>query len=63
MKITNPPKLKWDTYKENLKKYIEANYSFVKELYLDLGVKSVRLLCYSEEFIPHIKKQMSYSVR
>ena len=45
---------------EKLLKYIKAGSSFEKTLFLDLGVKKVRLLCYSEEFIPHIEKQLTF---
>ena len=45
---------------EKLLKYIKAGSSFEKTLFLDLGVKKVRLLCYSEEYIPHIEKQLTF---
>lgn len=45
-----------------LLEYIKANSSYEKILYLDLGVKIVRLVCYSELFIPHIKKQFTYTL-
>ena len=48
---------------EKLLEYIKAGSSFEKTLYLDLGVKKIRLLCYSEEFIPHIKKQLTFVLR
>jgi len=63
MVIDNPTNEKMKEYYDNLLKYIEKEHSFVKTLYLDLGVKIVRLLCYSEEFIPHIEKQLDYTLR
>lgn len=63
MRIDNPTKEKLREYNDNLLKYIEKNNSLVKTLYLDLGVKTVRLFCYSEEFIPHIKKQLTYTLK
>ncbi len=45
-----------------LYEYIKENSSFEKTLYLDLGVKTVRLVCYSKEFIPHIEKQLTFSL-
>jgi hypothetical protein len=63
MRIDNPAKEKLKEYNDNLLKYIKANYSLVKTYYLDLGVKIIRLLCYSEEFIPHIQKQLTYTLK
>lgn len=62
MRIDNPAKEKLREYNDNLLKYIEANNNLVQTFYLDLGVKIVRLLCYSKEFIPHIEKQLDYSL-
>ena len=62
MRIDNPTKEKLKEYNTNLLKYIESNYSLFQTLYLDLGVKVVRLLCYSEEFIPLIQKQLTYTL-
>ena len=45
---------------EKLLEYIKAKSSYEKVLYLDLGVKKVRLVCYSELFLPHIEKQLTY---
>ena len=63
MKTENPEKENIVDYNTNLLRYIEANYNLVKTLYLDLGVCKVRLLCYSELFIPHIEKQLGYTAR
>ncbi len=63
MRIDNSTKEKLREYNDNLLNYIKSNNSLVKTLYLDLGVKIVRLLCYSEEFIPHIKKQLTYTLK
>lgn len=63
MRIDNPTKEKLREYNDNLLKYIQANNSLVRTFYLDLGVKIVRLLCYSEEFIPHIQKQLAYTLK
>ena len=61
MRIYNPAKEKLREYNDNLFKYIETNHSLVQTLYLDLGIKTVRVLCFSEAFIPHIEKQLSYT--
>lgn len=63
MRIDNLSKEKIREYNDNLLKHIETENRLVKTLYLDLGVKIVRLLCYSDEFIPHIEKQLSFSLR
>ena len=63
MQLNNPTKEKLREYSDNLLKYVEANNSLVRTFYLDLGVKTVRLLCFSEEFIPHIQKQLTYTLR
>ncbi|MBR1775772.1 hypothetical protein IJ750_01690 [bacterium] len=63
MKIENPTKEKLIEYNKNLREYIEKNNTLIKTLYLDLGVQTVRILCYSELFIPHIVKQLSYVLK
>ena len=44
-------------------KYIKESSSYFKTFYLDLGVKIVRVLCYSELFMPYIKKHLTYSIK
>ena len=63
MRINNPTKEKLREYNDNLFKYIKANNSLVKTFYLDLGVKTIRLLCFSESFISHIQKQLTYTLK
>ena len=48
---------------EVLLEYIKSKSLFAKILYVDLGVKIVRLICYNEQFIPHIEKQLTYTMR
>lgn len=62
MRIDNLTEEKLKEYNDNLFRYVETNYILAKTIYLDLGVKTVRLLCYSEEFIPHIHKQLGFSI-
>lgn len=47
----------------NIDKYIQEHFEqkFVK--YVDLGCKIVRLIGYSEEFLPHIEKQLTFGLR
>lgn len=47
---------------EELKEYIKLNYGTPKIVYLDMQVKRVRLLVYSEEFIPYIEYQIPYII-
>lgn len=48
-------------------KYLDARAAkgrepvFVK--YLDLGVRVVRLICYSDAFTPHVEKQLTWSLK
>ena len=63
IRIENPTKEKIKEYNNNLFNYIKSNNELVNTFYLDLGVKKVRVLNYSKEFIPHIKKQLAYIIR
>lgn len=56
-------KVQLNSYYENLYKYLEytCNYKSIK--YIDLGTHVVRLINYSEEFIPHIQKQLGYTLK
>ena len=42
--------------------YIKAESSYENTLFVALGVKKVRLICFSEQFIPHIEKQLTYTL-
>jgi hypothetical protein len=61
MKTLTKDDIKVKIRDEKLSEYIEKGSSFKKVVYLDLGVKKVKLVCYSELFIPHIQKQMTYT--
>ncbi len=63
MIIKDVSKEKLREYNDNLFSYVKSGNELCATLYLDLGIKVVRLLCYSELFIPHIQKQLSYTVR
>jgi len=63
MRINNPTKEKLREYNDNLLNYIKTNNSLIETFYFDMGVKTVRLLCYSEDFIPHIQKQLTYTLK
>ncbi|MDO5449144.1 MAG: hypothetical protein Q4F70_06015 [Clostridia bacterium] len=47
---------------KELKEYIEASYGKPETVYLDLQVKRVRLLVYSDEFNQHIENQIPYII-
>ena len=46
----------------NVQQYLEAkDIKWIK--YLDLGCKVVRLISYSEEFLSHVEKQLTFVLR
>ncbi len=63
MCIRTLSKVQLNSYYENLYKYIQdtCNYKSIK--YIDLGTHVVRLINYSEEFIPHLQKQLGYTLK
>lgn len=62
MRIENLEKEKLNTYFKNLDSYIKTRGAFWVK-YLDLGPKTVRLLGFCDEFLPHIEKQVPYILR
>ncbi|MBQ3641788.1 hypothetical protein II906_07700 [bacterium] len=54
---------KTKNYYEELMDSIKENSSFEKTLYLDLGVKVIRIICYSKSFISHIEKQLTFTLQ
>jgi hypothetical protein len=48
---------------EQIDSHIKQNNQLLWEKYIRLGSKTVRLLCYSQDFIPLIKKQLSYALK
>ena len=63
MIINNPTVDKIKEYNENLYKYIEKNNKLVETRYVDLGVKTLRILNYSKEFTHLMEKQLTYSIK
>lgn len=62
MQIKNLAKEEIRSYFQNIEKYLSnKDKKFIK--YLDLGCKVVRLIGYSEEFLPHIEKQLTFVLR
>lgn len=49
-------------YFEGVNKYLNNKAVYCTK-YIDLGCKTVRLICLSEKFVPHIKKQLTYSLK
>ncbi len=50
-------------YLQKIEAHIKQNHSLQWQKYVQLGSKIVKLVCYSKEFIPHIEKQLSYTLR
>ncbi len=50
-------------YNKKISNYITSNFKLVETKYIDLGVKTVRILNYSKEFTPHIEKQLTYVLK
>ncbi|MBQ2644353.1 hypothetical protein IJG14_02110 [bacterium] len=57
--MNNIPKIK--NYK-HLIEYIKSKSSYEKILYLDLGIKIVRVICYSEQFYSIVKKHLTLAI-
>ncbi len=60
MNFTNVPQEELSSYFTKINTYLESNFEIQWTKYLDLGVKKVRLISYSKEFLPHIERHMSY---
>jgi hypothetical protein len=52
-----------NSYLQEIDSRIKENNQLLCEKYVRLGSKTVRLLCYSKEFLPLIEKQLSYTLR
>lgn len=63
MQIKNTTSQQIKSYFNNLDEYIKTLGEPVWIKYLDLGVKVVRLISYSEEFKPHVEKQLTYVLK
>ena len=50
------------TSEKKLLEYIENKSQKPTTLYVDLAIKTVRIICYQDEFIPHLKKQLTYTL-
>ena len=54
---------KIDSYLSEIDARIKQNHQIVWEKYVQLGSRTVRLICYSKEFITPIERQLSYALR
>ncbi|MDY6363376.1 MAG: hypothetical protein SPL73_00635 [Cyanobacteriota bacterium] len=63
MRIDNPTKEEVKQFFDNLDNYLDKNYKVEYVKYLDLGVKTVKLICYSQDFIHLVEKQLNYVLR
>lgn len=50
-------------YLQEIKFHIKQHHKLLWERYVQLGSKTVKLLCYSKDFIPLIEKQLSYALK
>ena len=63
MRIDNPTAEEKQKIFNNIDNYLEQNYQVCYEKFLDLGVKTVRLICYSKDFIHLVEKQLNYVLK
>ena len=49
-------------YFSKIREYIKQNELFCTK-YIDLGVKVIRVLCYTQEVVPIMEKQLTYTLR
>ena len=63
MRIDNPTKEEVKQFFDNLDNYLDKNYKVEYVKYLDLGVKTVKVICYSQDFIHLVEKQLNYVLR
>jgi hypothetical protein len=61
MRIDNVNNKQLQNYYERLENHIDQSFICIK--YIDLGTHIVRLINYSQEFIPLIEKQLSYVLK
>jgi len=54
---------KVNSYLQKIDYYIKKNHDVTWEKYVSLGSKTVKLVCYSKDFIPLIEKQLSYALK
>lgn len=60
MRIDNPNAEEKQKIFNNIDNYLEQNYQVCYEKFLNLGVKTIRIICYSKDFIHLIEKQLNY---
>jgi len=56
VRIDNPTKEEVKQFFDNLDNYLDKNYKVEYVKYLDLGVKTVKVICYSQDFIHLVEK-------
>jgi hypothetical protein len=54
---------KINSYFKKIDSRIKKNHQLLWEKYVQLGSQAVKLVCYSQDFIPLIEKQLSYSLK
>lgn len=63
MRIDNPTSEELKKIFNNIDTYLDKNYNKIYIKYLDLGVKTVKVECYSEDFVHLVEKQLNYVLR
>src|SRR5574344_747684 len=63
MEVKNISKEMLKKYYKNLENYVKSNNDLKWVKYLDLGVKVIRLMSYSDEFTPLVEKQLTYTLK
>lgn len=61
--FTNKGHQEISSYIKKIDSYIKSNNQLHWQKYVKLGSKTVKLICYSKDFIPLIEKQLSYTLK
>ena len=62
MRIDNLSEQQLENIFNNLNKYVNTNYQQVWTRYVKLGSKTVRIICYSDEFTPLVERQLTFTL-
>lgn len=63
VRIDNPTVKEKQNIFHNLNNYLEKNFKIEYVKYLDLGCKTIKLICYSQDFIHLVEKQLSFVLK
>ena len=62
MRIDNLSEQQLENIFNNLNNYVNTNYQQVWTRYVKLGSKTVRIICYSDEFTPLVERQLTFTL-